>query len=72
MTAVKGEDDRDVIPRWRSFGTTVRMGELDSISEPVSRQWVPDLTESIIAFDEDPGNYTAGDPSCRLRHLFSK
>lgn len=64
MTAIQGPDRRDVLPRWRPFGRTVRSGELAPLTGP-HRQAKPlpetDLSEARFAFQESPGLHTAGD-----------
>ena len=38
MTSFVPDRDRKVIPRWRTFASTLRMGELDSVESPKVRQ----------------------------------
>lgn len=64
MTALHDRDDRDVIPRWRDFGTAIESGELDPVGHaapPSAPQPAHDLHEATAAFERDPGLHTAGD-----------
>jgi Flp pilus assembly protein TadD len=63
MTAIHGPDRRDVIPRWRPFGRTVRTGELSSLGAEKSpaQSFGIDLREAVRAYRTHPGIYTAGD-----------
>jgi hypothetical protein len=61
VTAAGTLDTRDVVPRWRPFGSTVRSGEtapLDLRSAPPASS---DLTEPEEAFRRWPGPHTAAD-----------
>ena len=60
MSAVAGRDSRDVIPRWRPFGSAVRMGELDSTEGIPVMKFQTSVAESVAAFADDPGAFTAG------------
>lgn len=61
-----GEEDRVLVPRWRSLGRSV--GELRS-----AKNWQPktptfrSLHEASLAFVEDPGWFTAGDLLAQAR-----
>src|SRR4051812_35349231 len=61
MTAVGGKDARDVLPRWRSFGATVRSGETLPLGALRPQGHPADLSELEEAFDKAPGVHTASD-----------
>ncbi len=46
MAVLNPDKDRQILPRWRSFEMTLRLGELDSI-EPISKMDVYDLSSKI-------------------------
>lgn len=61
MTAAAPHDDRDVVPRWRPFGSTVRRGETTplDVREPLAAH--ADLSEVETAFSDWPGPHSAAD-----------
>ena len=65
MTAIPGSHTRDLLPRWRPFGLSVRTGELASLRGPGPQTQLPevavDLGEAAASFKAAPGSYTAGD-----------
>lgn len=61
MTAAGTPDDRDVVPRWRPFGLTVRSGETAPLARRAPLRGPTDLSEPEAAFRDSPGNYTAAD-----------
>lgn len=63
MSALEGRKERDVIPRWRRFGVTVRMGEVRPLGDGgPPKEWPLDgLNEAVRAFETSPGFSTAGD-----------
>jgi tetratricopeptide (TPR) repeat protein len=61
LTAAGTPDDRDVVPRWRQFGTTVRSGETAPLRAPRAPAAAPDTSETEQAFDQWPGPHTASD-----------
>lgn len=70
MTATRGLDERFVVPRWRTFATTLSVGELavlrpaDEASPSMSEQDALDLD----LFVSDPGLHLAGDLLGRTLH----
>lgn len=70
MTATRGLDERFVVPRWRTFATTLSVGELavprrvDEVAPPESDQDALDLD----LFVSDPGLHLAGDLLGRTLH----
>ncbi|GAA1650609.1 hypothetical protein GCM10009744_47780 [Kribbella alba] len=62
MSALHGGGERNIIPRWRRFGKTVRVGELKPLHVPQSPEVsTVGLNESLAAYASDPGLHTAGD-----------
>jgi hypothetical protein len=61
MTAAGTPVDRDVVPRWRPFGQTVRSDETASLARRTLSRLRVDLSEPETAFREAPGTYTAAD-----------
>jgi tetratricopeptide (TPR) repeat protein len=61
LTAAGTHDDRDVVPRWRPFGVTVRSGETVPLSRQDVRQSPADLFDLETAFKHWPGQHTASD-----------
>ena len=65
MTAIPGSHTRDLLPRWRPFGLSVRTGELASLRGPGPQAQLPgvavDLGEAAASFMAAPGPHTAGD-----------
>lgn len=61
MTAAGTPANRDVVPRWRPFGSTVRSGETAPVAELESPAPTPDLSEPEDAFRRWPGQHTASD-----------
>ncbi len=61
MTAAGTPESRDVIPRWRPFGSTVRSGETAPLGEPSTPSPPRDLSEHEEAFRRFPGQHTASD-----------
>lgn len=61
MTAAGTPEDRDVVPRWRPFGTTVRSGETMPLRLRETEALPFDLSEPETAFREWPGQHTASD-----------
>lgn len=59
MTAAAKSADREVVPRWRQFGTTVRSGETAPLQEGPLPALVYDLAEPTEAFEQSPGVHTA-------------
>lgn len=61
MTAAGTSASREVVPRWRQFGATVRSGETAPLRQHDDVLPVPDLAENEDAFDRWPGPHTAAD-----------
>lgn len=63
MSATQGAEDRQVMPRWRSFGNTVKAGELGAPRrrDTQASESATTLQEASSAFRTHPGLYTAGD-----------
>jgi tetratricopeptide (TPR) repeat protein len=61
MTAAGTPESRDVIPRWRPFGSTVRSGETAPLGQDEPAPTPADLSEPEEAFRLFPGQHTAAD-----------
>lgn len=61
MTAAGTSAAREVVPRWRQFGATVRSGETAPLRQDDVVRPTPDLAENEHAFDRWPGPHTASD-----------
>jgi len=61
VTAAGTPDSRDVVPRWRPFGSTVRSGETAPLGQRTAPAALPDLAEPEEAFLRWPGAHTAAD-----------
>jgi hypothetical protein len=61
VTAAGTPEDRDVVPRWRPFGATVRSGETMPLRLRDASAAAFDLSEPEAAFREAPGLHTASD-----------
>jgi Tfp pilus assembly protein PilF len=61
MASLLETRDRNVVPRWRDFTTTVRLGELTTASEARVAHPVPDLSTQELTWSENPGLAVAGD-----------
>ncbi len=60
MTAQAGHlDDRQVIPRWRSFAATVRIGELRPLSRAPSNLDDDELKRAFVRERLRPSKYAA-------------
>jgi Tfp pilus assembly protein PilF len=61
MTAAGTPESRDVVPRWRPFGSTVRSGETAPLGQDEPALVPVDLSEPEEAFRLWPGEHTAAD-----------
>lgn len=61
MASLLETRDRNVVPRWRDFVTTVRLGELTTGSGSRAAFSAANLTTQELAWTENPGLAVAGD-----------
>jgi tetratricopeptide (TPR) repeat protein len=62
MSAFLEDQDRNVIPRWRDFRSTVEMGELDiAATKRETLVSIPDLTELSVDWQQNRSRSFAGD-----------
>jgi len=61
MTVEQGEDEREVIPRWRPFESSIRTGELDALSPAPLEAIEPELGKLRDEYEKTRNPFIAGD-----------
>lgn len=61
MTVEQGEDEREVIPRWRLFESSTRTGELDALSPAPPENIESELGRLRGEYEQSHNSFVAGD-----------
>ena len=65
MANLPEDSDRQTVPRWRSFGSSVQLGELAASSTHELRSFDSQVLQHILAdWRQEPGLSTACDLVC--------